>query len=135
MQDCVTVVSGGDDQAIRVAVFRSGAVEPPTAMGGLSMQLTLLSNCQVISAHTSAIRVRKTHVKKAQGAEPQKQAPPTQHLSPCEECMNVKSPSMFQVSLMALESRFSGGIPLQPQLDYFQLESEKHPSCQICMQT
>ena len=61
MQDCVTVVSGGDDQAIRVAVFQCCTHAPATtAPDGLSlqhMQLTLLSSYQVVSAHTSAIRV------------------------------------------------------------------------------
>lgn len=61
MQDCVTVVSGGDDQTVRVAVFQCCANAPATiALDGLPLnhiQLTLLSDCQVVSAHTSAIRV------------------------------------------------------------------------------
>lgn len=60
-QDCVTVVSGGDDQTVRVAVFQCCANAPATiALDGLplsDMQLTLLSDCQVVSAHTSAIQV------------------------------------------------------------------------------
>lgn len=80
MQDCVTLVSGGDDQAARVAVFRmdfgekrngftnGGNCEATAAVDGLSVQLTLLSDCQVVSAHTSAIRVSKTLTEKATAA-------------------------------------------------------------------
>ena len=60
MEDCVTVVSGGDDQAVRVAVFRTCSVKATTPVDGLSTQLALLSSCQVTSAHTSAVRVSKT---------------------------------------------------------------------------
>ena len=71
-QDCVTVVSGGDDQAIRVAVFQCCTSAPTTAVDGLPtscMQLTLLSNCHIVSAHTSAIRVSMTKLKGKQAWE------------------------------------------------------------------
>ena len=65
-QDCVTIVSGGDDQAVRVAVFQCCTNAPvATALNGLSlshMQLKLLSDCRVDSAHSSAIRVSTAKV-------------------------------------------------------------------------
>lgn len=65
-EDCFTVVSGGDDQAVRVSVFRCCVVAPVDAADGVpsndmpsnGVQLMLLNSCQVASAHTSAIRVR-----------------------------------------------------------------------------
>ena len=61
--DCVTLVSGGDDQAIRVAVFQHHFAESWTpdssgdAAKGNGSRLTLLCSCCVESAHTSAVRV------------------------------------------------------------------------------
>ena len=63
-QDCVTVVSGGDDQAVRVAILQCCTSVPgAAALDGASlhhMQLKLLSDRRVVSAHTSAIRVSTT---------------------------------------------------------------------------
>ena len=61
--DCVTLVSGGDDQAIRVAVFQHhlGESRKPDSSGdaakGNGSRLTLLCSCHVESAHISAVRV------------------------------------------------------------------------------
>lgn len=58
-EGCVTLVSGGDDQAVHVAVFQcSPSDETVAAMLSPEIQLTMLSSCHVVSAHTSAIRVR-----------------------------------------------------------------------------
>ncbi|DBA76394.1 TPA: hypothetical protein ACH3X1_010099 [Trebouxia sp. C0004] len=55
---CLTMITGGDDQAVHVAVFQLRSSSDGTAADGLSssLQLTMLCRCHVHSAHTSAIR-------------------------------------------------------------------------------
>ena len=56
----MTLVTGGDDQAVHVAVFqlRSSSAGTAADVPSSSLQLTMLCCCHVHSAHTSAIRVR-----------------------------------------------------------------------------
>ena len=56
--NCVTVVSGGDDQAVQVAVI---TVQSAAAadVSNHRVQLSLLCRCRVVSAHTSAIKVSR----------------------------------------------------------------------------
>ena len=59
----MTLVSGGDDQAVHVAVFQLQAClngKAPQTLSG-PLQLTMLCSRQVVSAHTSAIRVGSNH--------------------------------------------------------------------------
>ncbi|KAL0043118.1 hypothetical protein WJX79_009758 [Trebouxia sp. C0005] len=57
-EDCVTLITGGDDQAVHVAVFQLRSSSDGTSADVLSssLQLTMLCCCHVHSAHTSAIR-------------------------------------------------------------------------------
>ena len=58
----MTLVTGGDDQAVHVAVFQlhSSSDGPTADVLNSSLQLTMLCCCHVHSAHTSAVRVRLT---------------------------------------------------------------------------
>ena len=58
-EGCVTLVTGGDDQAVHVAVLQLRSSSDGTSADVLSssIQLTMLCCRRVHSAHTSAIRV------------------------------------------------------------------------------